>query len=102
MQPGQQGPDLRALAERTLTIRDRLATAVRELSSMEAAGSAGGDAVVITMRGTGEFIGVQINPSAADPDDVEALERLVLAAAVDAQAVARARAEDIMRGGAIA
>ena len=47
-------------------------------------GSAGGDLVEVTMSGTQELLDVRIKPEACDPDDVETLEDLVLAACRDA------------------
>lgn len=46
-------------------------------------GSAGGGAVRITVTGMGRFDDVEIDPAAVDPDDVDALEDLVLAALHD-------------------
>ena len=50
----------------------------------EVEGVAGGGAVKIRMTGGGEFLSVRIAPSAVDPEDVEMLEDLVLAALNDA------------------
>ena len=47
-------------------------------------GQAGGGVVKISVTGGFEFKGVQIDPSAVDPSDVEMLEDLVLAALNDA------------------
>ncbi len=47
-------------------------------------GSSGGGAVKVTCNGQTEFISVKIKPEAVDPNDVETLEDLVLAAVKDA------------------
>jgi nucleoid-associated protein EbfC len=57
--------------------QDALAEAVVE-------GSAGGGMVKATATGAGELQGVSISPEVVDPDDVEMLEDLVLAAIHDA------------------
>jgi DNA-binding YbaB/EbfC family protein len=49
-------------------------------------GVAGGGAVRIEATGQGEFRSVTIDPSAVDPDDVEMLQDLVLAALHDCTA----------------
>jgi DNA-binding YbaB/EbfC family protein len=49
-------------------------------------GQAGGGAVRIQVTGGGEFQSVTISPEAVDPDDVEMLQDLVLAALHDASA----------------
>jgi nucleoid-associated protein EbfC len=49
-------------------------------------GSAGGGVVKVTMSGTGEVQGVTIAPEVVDPDEVEMLQDLVVAALHDATA----------------
>lgn len=73
---------------------DLLAQAQQAMSASQAAadeeveGSAGGGAVRIRTTGAGEPLAVHIEPAAVDPDDVEGLEDLVLAALRDAHAAA--------------
>jgi DNA-binding YbaB/EbfC family protein len=43
-------------------------------------GTAGGGLVTVTMFASGEVESIKIDPKAVDPDDVETLEDLVLAA----------------------
>ena len=57
--------------------QDALAEAVVE-------GSAGGGMVKATATGAGELQGVSISPDVVDPEDVEMLEDLVVAAVGDA------------------
>ena len=52
----------------------------------EVEGTAGGGVVRIRATGSGEVLSVRIAPEAVDPDDVEGLEDLVLAALRDVQA----------------
>ena len=84
MQPQGQS-DLRQVMAQAAALRDRL-TAVREdLEQMEVTGSAGDGHVVVTMRGTGEPLGVHIDPAVAGRDDVATLEQMVLDAMREAQ-----------------
>jgi nucleoid-associated protein EbfC len=46
--------------------------------------TAGGGVVKATVTGDGELRGIKIDPSVVDPDDVETLEDLVLAAITEA------------------
>ncbi|MBC7677654.1 MAG: YbaB/EbfC family nucleoid-associated protein, partial [Pseudorhodobacter sp.] len=46
--------------------------------------TAGGGLVTATVTGSGELVSLAIDPKAVDPDDVESLEDLVLAAVADA------------------
>jgi DNA-binding YbaB/EbfC family protein len=61
-------------------MQQQLAEAQAELAEAEVTGTAGGGLVRVTITGTGEFTSVKIDPKAVDPDDVETLEDLVLAA----------------------
>lgn len=47
-------------------------------------GTAGGGVVTITANGQKEILSVEIKPEAVDPDDVEMLQDLILAAINDA------------------
>lgn len=55
-----------------------------ELSAIMVEGTAGGGAVVVICNGNNEFRSVKIKKEAVDPNDVETLEDLVLAAVKDA------------------
>ncbi len=57
-----------------------------QMSRTEMTGSSGGGLVQVTMNGKGELRAVKIDPSLVDPDGVEVLEDLILAAANDAKA----------------
>jgi hypothetical protein len=72
--------DLQQLMQQAQQMQAQLATAQAELSEAEVTGSAGGGLVTATMTGSGEVTAVKIDPQAVDPDDVETLEDLVVAA----------------------
>ena len=55
-----------------------------ELEALRVEGSSGGGLVRIEMSGEKEIVSVRIDPSAVDPQDVETLQDLVLAALRDA------------------
>ena len=46
--------------------------------------SSGGGMVTVEMSGAYEFLNIKVNPAAVDPDDVEMLEDLVIAAVNEA------------------
>lgn len=52
----------------------------QELESTEFEFSAGGGAVKATIKGTREFQSIVIDPEVVDPDDVEMLQDLIVAA----------------------
>jgi hypothetical protein len=55
-----------------------------ELGSLTIEGTAGGGAVTVVMTGTQEAREIRISKDAVDPEDVETLQDLVLAALNDA------------------
>lgn len=67
-----------------------------ELSNTSVEGSAGGGAITVTMNGHRELLSLTISPDVVDPDDVEMLQDLILAAVNDAMKKAQALAEERM------
>ncbi len=67
-----------------------------ELETMTIDGSAGGGAVRATVTGKQDLVGLVIDPSAVDPDDVDMLQDLVMAAVNDALRSSRELAEQKM------
>jgi DNA-binding YbaB/EbfC family protein len=61
-----------------------MANAQAALANETVEGSAGGGVVRATVSGTGELRAVSIAPDVVDPDDVEMLEDLVVAAVTEA------------------
>lgn len=57
-----------------------MAAAQDALAETTVEGSAGGGMVKVTVSGTGDVQAVRIDPEVVDPEDVEMLEDLVLAA----------------------
>lgn len=68
--------DLFAQAQEAMAASQRVA-------STEVEGSAGGGMVKVTATGGGDILDIVIHPSVVDPDDVEGLQDLVLAALRD-------------------
>ncbi len=56
----------------------------KELESKEFSAAVGGGAVEVTVTGSKEVTKVKLNPEAVDPDDVEMLEDLIMAAVNEA------------------
>jgi DNA-binding YbaB/EbfC family protein len=74
-------PDLMAAV---MDMQAGMQAAQAELAAALLTGSAGGGLVTAQIRGTGELVSVTISPDAVDPDDIEMLEDLVVAAVNDA------------------
>jgi DNA-binding YbaB/EbfC family protein len=77
-------------------MQQQMAEAQAELAEAELTGTAGGGLVTVTIAGTGEVKAVKIDPKAVDPDDVETLEDLVLAAFHNASEAVRDLTEQKM------
>jgi nucleoid-associated protein EbfC len=77
-------PNMQQLMKQAQKMQQQLADAQAELAAAELTGTAGGGLVVATVSGTGELKAVTIDPKVVDPDDVETLQDLVVAAIRDA------------------
>jgi len=77
-------------------MQQQLAAAQAELADTEVDGSAGGGLVSARVTGSGELLAITISPSAVDPDDIETLQDLVVAAVRDASRKARELASDML------
>ena len=77
---GAGGLDLGALMEQASQMQTQLLAAQQEAAETAVEGVAGGGAVRIEVTGGYEFRSVTIDPAAVDPEDVEMLQDLVLAA----------------------
>ena len=87
---------MQQLMKQAQKMQQQMATAQAELAAAEVTGTAGGELVSVTMTGTGEVTAVRIDPKAVDPDDVETLEDLVMAAIHNATEAVRELAEQKM------
>jgi nucleoid-associated protein EbfC len=85
--PGQ--PNMQQLMKQAQKMQQQLMEAQSKLAETEVSGSAGGGLVTATVTGSGEVVSIKIDPKAVDPDDVESLEDLVVAALRDAAASAQ-------------
>ena len=83
MRPGGQ-PNMQQLMKQAQKMQQQMLAAQEELAKAELTGTAGGGLVTARMTGAGEVVAVSIDPRAVDPEDVESLEDLVLAALRDA------------------
>ena len=94
MQPGQ--PNMQQILQQAQQMQQQLVNAQQELAAAEVTGTAGGGLVTATVTGAGELKGLVIDPKVVDPEDVETLADLVVAAVRDAEGNARQLAEDKM------
>lgn len=91
MQPGQF--DMQQLLQQAQNMQQQMAIAQQELADTEVTGTAGGGLVTATVTGGGELKAIAIDPKVVDPDDVDTLSDLVVAAVRDANRAAQALVE---------
>lgn len=82
------------LARMAQQMQADMARVDQELRDLQVEGSAGGGVVKAVVTGKQEIVSVTIDPGVVDPEDVEMLQDLVVAAVGDALANARQTAED--------
>ena len=77
---GMPGMNMNNIMKQYQRMQRKLEEAQEELSKKEYIGQAGGGAVKITVTGEKRVIKVDIDKDAVDPEDVETLEDMILAA----------------------
>ena len=83
-QPKQQRPNMQQMLKQVQKMQQDMEVAQQELENETVEASAGGGMVTVTVSGALELRSVKIDPDAVDPDDVDMLCDLVLAATNEA------------------
>lgn len=103
---GMGGMNMNNLMKQAQKMQQQMEESQRELEASEFTAAAGGGAVEVTVTGKKVVTKVKLDPDAVDPDDVEMLEDLVMAAvnealkkADEASAAAMSRMTGGMGGG---
>ena len=78
------GPNMQQLARQAQKLQQQMAKMQEELEAREFEASAGGGMVTAKVNGAKELVVLEIKPEAVDPDDVEMLEDMVMAAVNEA------------------
>ena len=86
----------RQLVRQAQQLQARLAKAQEELESATVEATAGGGVVKVVVTGKLKLQSVTIDPQAVDPDDVEMLEELILAAVNEGLEMAQELAQQKM------
>ena len=77
-------PNMNNLMKQAQKMQAQMQQQAQELESKEFKGSAGGGAVNVTVSGKRELLNIEISKDAVDPDDVEMLQDMIMAAVNDA------------------
>ena len=91
-------PNMNQMMQQVQKMQADMAKAQEELKNEEVEASAGGGMVTVKVTGDLEVRSVVIDPEAVDPEDVEMLQDLVLAATNEAMRSAQALAASKMEG----
>ncbi|MBK8046103.1 MAG: YbaB/EbfC family nucleoid-associated protein [Anaerolineales bacterium] len=94
--PGAMGGGMGGLMAQVQKLQDEMAKTQEALGEEEITVSAGGGAISIVITGHQEFKSITIKPEVVDPQDVEMLQDLLLAAVNDALAQVKKMEEERM------
>ena len=89
--------NLGQLMKQAQAMQERMAEVQAQLETIEMTGVAGGGTVQLTLNGKGDLKKVTIDKALADPEEVEVLEDLIVAAFNDARRKVSAHAEQEMQ-----
>lgn len=78
------GGNMQQLARQAQKLQQQMSKMQEELEAREFEASAGGGMVTVKVSGKKELIALEIKPEAVDPDDVEMLQDMVMAAVNEA------------------
>ncbi len=84
------------LMKQAQQMQAKMAEMQEKMGQMEVTGAAGGGMVTVTLTGKGDMRKVKLDKAVVDPEDIEVLEDLILAAFNDAKAKAEAAMQEEM------
>ena len=93
---GYGGGNMQQLMRQAQQMQRKMQEAQEKIAETEVTGVAGGGMVEVTMTADKNPVAVTIKPEAVDPDDVEMLEDLILAAYNDAYSKAEEEEKRLM------
>ena len=82
--PGGMPGNMTNLVKQAQRMQRQMEEKTKELEEKDYTAAVGGGAVSVTVSGKKEVVAVKISPDAVDPDDVEMLEDLIVAATNEA------------------
>jgi DNA-binding YbaB/EbfC family protein len=86
-----------SMMKQAQAMQAKMAKMQEDLAEMEMEGSSGGGMVTVTVNGKQEILSLKINPEVVNPDEVDVLEDLVMAAITDARDKASKVMEEEMK-----
>ena len=89
-------PPANNMMKQVQQMQEQMFAAQAALADTIVEGSAGGGMVKATVTGTGDLIAITLAPEVVDPEDIEMLQDLVVAAVTEASRAAQAMQSDSM------
>lgn len=77
-------------------MQHKLMEAQQQIAATTVSGQAGGGLVEVTLNGSGEILGIRIDPQVVNPDDVDTLQDLVVGALTNAAENMRETVKEIL------
>ena len=91
------GMNMQAMMKQAQKMQESMLKAQEEIAQMESTGTAGGGMVTATVTGTSTLKSIAIKPDVVDPDDIDMLQDLVVAAVNEAFRLAQEKSENSMK-----
>ena len=82
--PGGMPGNMNNLMKQAQRMQRQMEETTKELENKEYTAASGGGAVSVTVSGKKEVVSVKLSPDVVDPDDIEMLEDLIVAATNEA------------------
>ena len=86
--------DLMGMMGKVKEMQDKMAGLQQEVEALEVEGTAGGGLVSVRLNGKGMMLGMTVDPSLINADEVEILEDLIVAAHNDAKGKVEAAVQE--------
>ncbi len=90
--------DFKQLQKLQKEMQEKMAKMQQELEQKTVEASSGGGVVTVTMNGNQQIVAIKIQKDAVDPDDIEMLEDLIMAAVNSAVEKSKAMSQEKMAG----
>ena len=90
------GMNMQAMMKQAQKMQENMLKAQEEIAVMETTGTAGGGMVTAVVTGTSTLKSIEIKPDVVDPDDIDMLQDLVVAAVNEALKAATEKSQSQM------
>jgi DNA-binding YbaB/EbfC family protein len=91
-------PPMNNMMRQVQQMQEQMLAAQAALAETTVEASAGGGMVTATVTGTGDLVSISLRPEVVDPDDIEMLQDLIVAAIAEANREAQAKQSESMGG----